>query len=284
MTYEMKGAQALDYRYCHYGTSRLAFRGPQKALTGPYAVFLGGTETFGRFVERPYPALLEPMLGVPCVNLGLPNSGIDAYLRDPEVLEIVRRACFVVVQATGVQFNSNRYYTVHPRRNDRVIGPTPLMRQVFRETDFTEFNFTRHLVLAMAERAPDRFDSLLREMQSVWVERMRQLLSGAKGVAFLLWFSEHVPAAHHTSLTEEREPWGVDRSLMTKALVQDAQLLEVVPSPRARALGTEGMVFTPLDLPATVGLPGPAAHREAADIIAAQVRAMEVLPRSLLQG
>ncbi len=57
MAYENLGESALDYVPCRYGKSKLLFRGPKRKLTAPYVAMIGGTETYGKFVETPFPAL-----------------------------------------------------------------------------------------------------------------------------------------------------------------------------------------------------------------------------------
>ena len=70
MAYAFPGAGALDYFPCRYGTSRLLFRGPRRMLDRPYVALLGGTETYGKYVPQPYPALIEAETGLRMVNLG----------------------------------------------------------------------------------------------------------------------------------------------------------------------------------------------------------------------
>jgi hypothetical protein len=268
MTYERTGARALDYDYCHYGRSRLAFRGPQRPIPDRFVLCLGGYETFGRFIETPNPALLERRIGRRVLNLGLPNTGWDAYLADPWVMDMVRRAEMTILQVPGLQCHSNRYYTVHPRRNDRVIGQTPLMREVFREVDFTEFNFTRHLVGALQARAPDRFNALVRDLRAVWLSRLKSLVSAATGGTAVMWFAPHPPMDKQEAMENNSDPWGVDKTLFAEAAALAKAALIVRISAKARALGAEGMVYSPIEAPATFGLPGPVAHQEAAEQLA----------------
>ena len=51
MTFAMTAPGALDYFPCRYGRSRVLFRGPRRPLDVPYVAFLGGTETYGRFLR-----------------------------------------------------------------------------------------------------------------------------------------------------------------------------------------------------------------------------------------
>ena len=128
MSFEKRSAAALDYFPCHYGRSRNLFRGPRKRMEGDYIAFLGGTDTYGRFVPRPFPALVEDRLGLPCVNFGWMNAGPDAFLNDEAVLAAAQGARAVVLQVPGAQNLTNRYYAVHPRRNDRFVEASAALR------------------------------------------------------------------------------------------------------------------------------------------------------------
>jgi len=262
MAYEKIGARSVDYMPWRCPGSRLMFRGPRRSLDRDFIAFLGGTETYGKFIERPFPSLLEERLGIACVNFGWPNAGVDVFLNEPAVLEICARARAVVVQIPCAQNMSNRFYSVHPRRNDRFIAPTDLMRSTFPEIDFTEFHFTRHLLHRLGQVAPDRFDLLRDALQQLWVRRMRHLLHRVGADATLLWFSARGPGEA-----------GGDRALLTEPAFVTAQMLHAIAgesrslvtvriSEDARQRGTEGMVFSEFEATAAAELPGPVAHRE----------------------
>lgn len=270
MNHDVPGAGALDYHFCRYGASRLAFRGPLRPYGDRYAVCLGGSETFGKFVPRPWPEQLAALTGQDCLNLGCVNAGADAFLGDADVMALVRGAAVTVVQVMGAQNASNRYYTVHPRRNDRFVGPTPLLRTLLPEVDFTEFHFTRHLVTTLADRCPDQFGAVLAELQAVWLTRMRELLAQAGGLRIVLWMADQGPGDPQAAL--RGDPWGVDAALLDELQPDCDLILQVVPSPRARALGTAGMVFADGDAAAAQGLPGPACHEDTAAALAQVIR------------
>lgn len=260
MAYVSSGG-GLDYLPCRYGKSKLMFRGPRRALDGQHLAVLGGAETYGKFVADPWPALVEAGLGRPVVNFGYMNAGIDVFVGEPTVIDACAGAVATVVQLTGVPNTSNRFYAVHPRRNDRFLRASPLMKTIFREIDFTEFNFTRHMLAALQARAPDKFSLLLDELGAAWVARVRLLLQRIDGRVLLLWID---PPA------EEDPPGGhIDPFRMTEALARQvaphaAGLVHVRPSAAAWAQGSEGMVFNALEAPQAAGMPGPAVHREIA--------------------
>ena len=64
------------------------------------------------------------------VNLGCLNAGPDVYLNDPEILRIASKADVTVLQVVGAANLTNRFYTVHPRRNDRFLHASPWLQTV----------------------------------------------------------------------------------------------------------------------------------------------------------
>jgi hypothetical protein len=55
MRHETLESAGISYAPCRYGNSRLFFRGPKKSLEGKYITFIGGTETYGKFIPGPSP-------------------------------------------------------------------------------------------------------------------------------------------------------------------------------------------------------------------------------------
>ena len=153
MTIQSTWHTALEYLQCRYGRSKLVFRGPRKRLETDYVAFLGGTETYGKFMPQPFPDLVEQGLDVRCVNFGCVNAGPDVFLGDPFVPGAYSKVRVTVLELTGAANLPNQFYSVHPRRNDRFLKPSMLMQTIFRVTDFTEFTFTRHLLSTLQSEA-----------------------------------------------------------------------------------------------------------------------------------
>lgn len=258
MTYEHPGAGALDYYPCRYGTSKLLFRGPRRALDRPYCVALGGTETYGKFIDMPWPALLERDAGRPVVNLGCVNAGLDCYLNDPVLTGIAAGADLRVVQVLGAHNLSNRFYAVHPRRNDRFLRPNPPLLRLYPDLDFTEYSFTRHLLSSLARHAPDRFEPVVSELRQVWMDRMAALLDRIGGPTVLLWLGRRPPARRPRRSPPFADPVLVDADMLRRVSSHAARLVEVLLDPGTGP--AEGMQFAPLEAAAAAGLPGPAVH------------------------
>lgn len=267
MAYAFPGEGALDYFPCRYGSSRLLFRGPRRDIERAYVAILGGSETYGKFVPDPFPDLIERDLGLPVANLGCMNAGPDVFLNEESVTAIAARACVTVVQLLGAQNLSNRYYAVHPRRNDRFLGATPLLRAIFPRVDFTEFNFTRHMLRALQHSSADRFEVVAEELRAAWVARMKQLLSRLTGPTILLWMSDVAPPLPMRWVKLAHNPMLVDAEMVAAIRAYATGYVQVISSAQARAQGVQGMAFGPLDAPAAASVPGPLVHREVADAV-----------------
>lgn len=275
MTYDVLGAAPLDYLPCRYGASKLLFRGPRRDLSKPYLAFVGATETYGKFIEKPFPALVEEALGVSCANFGQINAGVDAFSADPFVMDAARGAQIAVVQVMGAQNMTNRFYAVHPRRNDRFVSTSPLLRTIYREVDFADFHFNKHMLKRLIEVSPERFKTVRDELQQAWLARMRLMLKRINGKSVLLWFSDHAPEGSGDNLDDVgRDPLFVTREMMEEIRPLATQMIEVVASAAARAQGTRNMVFDEMDVMAASELLGPMAHQEAADALVQVINGM----------
>lgn len=257
MSFLIQGVSALDEEPCQYGTSKLFCRGPKRDAEGEYLAFLGDSETYGRFVEWPFPALVEQATGQVCLNLGAVNVGLDSYLHDPDLIALARAADAAVVQVMGAQNLTNRFYKVHPRRNDRFLAPTAELRAIFPEVDFTEINFNRHLLNALHRVSPERFKVVAQELKALWVARMQRLVEKIDQRALLLWLHLSEPVIEDGA---PEVPDLVD-SQMVEAL---RPCLGGVVDVNIRTAGTAGelndMVFGQMQIPVAEHSVGPAAH------------------------
>lgn len=268
------GHRSLDYQACRYGGAKIAFRGPHKRLKGNYVTFLGGTETFGPFVAAPYPDLIELRTGLTCVNLACRKGGLDAYLSTPSLIDLCSMGAVTVIEATGAQNMSNRFYSVDPRRNNRFVRASKLMKSIFFDIDFSKVETTEQLLKTICRDAQDRLPLFRQEIQSAWVARMRTLIRAIDGPTILLWAAGHAPFSKSAGGTIAREPMFVDRAMLD-AVTQDAEhIVEVVIAAGELTAGFESMLTAPHDIEAAAETLGPVAHRRIAAAIAPVLMAM----------
>ena len=266
------GAGALDYFPCRYGASKAVFRGPGRDLSRPYVAMLGGSATFGKYVDRPFPALVEQALGQPVANLGGMNAGPDFYLTDPATLDIAAGARVAVVQVTGAEALSNPFYTVHSRRNDRFLAATPTLRRLFPQVDFTEIHFTRHLLQVLQGNDAVTFAKVVQGLQQNWLVKMRQLLAALPARRVLLWLAETVPPDRADSLG--LAPLFVDRAMLAALDSEVSTLVLATPSLHARTMARSDMTYPETEATQAACLPGAADHAEVADHLAPLLRGL----------
>lgn len=270
MTFDRLADAGLNYYPCRYGKSRVLFRGPKRRLDGAYVAAVGGTETYGKFVRRPYPDLLEDQIGMTVVNLGATNAGVDVFHGDPAVLAVCSGARVVVLQVMGAQNLTNCYYSVHPRRNDRFLKASPMLRLLYPEVDFTEFHFTRHLVQSLHATDPDRFERVRNELQAAWLTRMSEFVAAidAPVVLFQMTAPRPAPGPGDSRAADPLfvSPEMVDALGESAASVIDLDLPLDDPGPPV------GMVCSELEATAAAELPDAPTHACAALAIAQGIR------------
>jgi hypothetical protein len=274
MSFEHRGRMPLDYQPVTYAGSVLRFRGPSRGMERPYVLCLGGTETFGRFIHAPYPAQLDAALQLDVVNMGVMNGGLDVLSGDPAIIAALQGASAVVLQIPGAQNMTNRFYSVHPRRNDRFIKATPMLRTIFRDVDFTEFHFTRHLLTHLQAISPDRFAIIEAELRTAWVARMSALLGKLTVPVHLLWLSRRAPG--RPGRCGGQRGLGDDPLFVTPEMLEAVEGLASSLTIAAPAVGcdpglTRGMFHAPREEAAARTLPGPDLHDMAAAALVARL-------------
>ncbi|MCB1366857.1 MAG: hypothetical protein KDK00_03755 [Rhodobacteraceae bacterium] len=255
----------LDYCLYRYGRSKVLYRGPRPDFKRPYCAFLGSSETFGKFVATPFPALLQDGLAMPCANFAALNAGVEMYLKDPSILLATAEARVTVIAVMGAHNLSNRFYQVHPRRNDRFVRSSKMLQTLYRGIDCTDIHFTRHLLATLLADDPVKFGIVVEEMKAAWVARMKSLLEAVEGRTILLWAATHAPGERDLDCPEGlgEDPLFIDQSMMDELSPLATEVVECICKPETKT-GTNGMRFAACDAGAAAQLPGPDFHAQVA--------------------
>jgi hypothetical protein len=147
------------------------------------------------------------------------------------------------------------------------VAASSLLKNIFREVDFADFHYTKHMLNRLFEVSPERFASVREELQQAWLARMRLMLKQLRSKTILLWFSDHAPGGN------PEHGLGPDPLFVTREMIEEirgyaTQVVELVASPEAVAKGTDGMICAELEQLAAIEMLGVQAHEEAAEALA----------------
>jgi hypothetical protein len=265
MSYDSKGLNRIDYELCNYDGSRITFRGPKADIEQRYIAFLGATETFGKFVEDPFPKLLAEFLPAKPMNLGMINGGVDAILGDKFVMETAKKADLRIVQVIGALNQTNHYFKVHPRRNDRFVAPREPLKRMFPEIDFAEFHFTKAMLTALHGCSKKRYRMLCDELQKKWLTSMAELLEQLGEKTILLWFGSVRPPKN--AVRNPKDPMLIDAKMIAQLRGKASAYVECVPGPQAAERDANTLRGTLMSPEAIQQVMGPIAHAQAAQAL-----------------
>jgi len=182
--YQGLDAPHFDYQLVRVpGADDQPFRGPLADLSGGYIACIGAAQTYGRFVERPFPALLADKVHLPCLNLGRGGVGPRFWLQ-PRLLELLHTAKLIVVQVMAGRSASNSLF-------DNAEGGD-LMGRVRATGERMRFEQFLERLVARGDRQLCR--RTVEETRDDYVATMRQLAAALRRPTVLLWISRRRPA------------------------------------------------------------------------------------------
>ncbi|WP_246097305.1 DUF6473 family protein [Ruegeria faecimaris] len=273
MSYHQAGSGRLEHDVCQYGESRLWFRGPMRSLEKSFVACAGGTETFGRFVEQPFAAVLEERLDRRCLNFGSLFCGVDALCDDTELRGLLNQAELCVVQLSDILGQSNRFYRVHPRRNDRFLAPTEDLKSLYPEIDFADVHFVHHLMILLQGRNDARFEVIAEELRRNWIDRIGGLVEALEAPVVLL--NLQVLREAESDQPKHGADIRITPQMIEALRPLSAEIVEVTVSVSGQSDELEDMLFGTLQQPMAEYMIGPAAHRSIADALVGPIRNLQ---------
>ncbi|WP_237215953.1 DUF6473 family protein [Ruegeria lacuscaerulensis] len=270
MSYHQTGSGIPEDAVCQYSSARLWFRGPKRSLDTPYMACAGGTETFGRFVDRPFAAVLEDRLDRRCLNLGSLFCGVDALCQEKGLQSLLNAAELCVLQAPDLLGQSNRFYRVHPRRNDRFLAATDDLISLYPEIDFADVNFVHHLMKLLQGHQDARFEAVAEELRRNWVRQVGGLLQSLQSPVILLCLRVIRQSEDSRPVQETEVP--LTHEMLNAVRPYCARIVRETVSVSGQSDELEDMLFGTLQQPMAEFMIGPAGHRSIADALVGPIQ------------
>jgi Domain of unknown function (DUF6473) len=186
--YQRADAHIIDYELHQLPGLEGAFRGPP-IHTNEYLACLGGAQTFGRFVQTPFPRLISHAIGIESLNLGRGGAGPSFYYSDSTLLGYINRARFVIVQVLSGRSQSNSLFCT---TNHGMLGLNLAEGREVTANDFYTWLMNQDEQLVR---------KIVAETRDNYVLAMTQLLHAITPPKILLWLSVRSP--------EYPEHWGL---------------------------------------------------------------------------
>jgi hypothetical protein len=199
--YAARDHEVVDYRMSELPGSGLSFRGPLRVdtLARPGVVCLGAAQTFGCFVDEPFPELLAQDVGTSVLNLGYGGAGPRFFLRHPELLAVAARARVVVVQVMSARSEDNSVFEsggleyLRRRQDGRRVSAQHGYRELLAGPGSPTSLVGRGQRRLLAPTRRRRTAHVVAETRAAWVESYSTLLAALPVPTVLLWFSRRVP-------------------------------------------------------------------------------------------
>lgn len=185
--YQNHDAHSIDYQIYELPGIRPYpgggfFRGPMPPLDRPYIACLGAAQTFGRFCERPFPALLQETLGIGALNLGFGAAAPTFFYSNQKLLEYVNRGKLAIVQILSGRSQSNSLFQIHQH------GPHGI--RISDNAVLSAAEFFEDLLRASSVA---QVQEVVEETRHNYVQDMITLLRHVTCPKILFWFSVRTP-------------------------------------------------------------------------------------------
>ncbi len=225
--YQVRDAAIVDYSLWQAAAGGEWLRGPKPPSLEPgrYFACVGAAQTFGCFVQEPWPALLAAQLGLPALNLGVAGAG-PALFRDAQFAPLLAGARFVVFHVLSGRsadcslFDSGGRERLRVRADGRVLGADAAWSELLHR-DLARWR--NALARGLANRWHACFGradvrAAVAETRADWLVHFRALLAATTAPKLLLWWSRRRPhyrmRLHSLSALFGAFPQLVDRAMV----------------------------------------------------------------------
>ena len=135
--------------------------------------------------------MLEREMSTLIHNLGAQHSGAVLYTEDDAIHEIIENAQVVFMKAPSVVNQSNPFYRVCPRRNDRFVTALGPLYDLFPEADFVECHFAKHLITKLITIDAALADIVFCTLQDEWLRDLTIMRALWRARTVVHWYKNY---------------------------------------------------------------------------------------------
>lgn len=181
LDYQKRDNEIVDYQFYELPqVPGVQFRGPKIDLgdNSNYFTCIGAAQTLGIYIEKPFPNVLAQQLGMPALNLAVGASWPGFYSnKHPELLDIVNRGKFLVLQVMSARGESNSHF--------EATDVIEMMRDRKTGEPITSVDAWAKI---LAEK-PDFASQHVEELRASWVKSNLELIEKVNVPVILFWYS-----------------------------------------------------------------------------------------------
>lgn len=279
--YQKKDIRICDYRYAKVPGAEIVARGPlpDDLAEGRFVSYLGGAQTLGRFVQRPYPSLVGDATGWPTLNLGFGGGKPEFYLNAPGALDVINRGACAVIQVMSARGSPNSIIRAVRNENNFVLYHTK------DESGATELFVDHAYRRLLREESSETVARCLQETRDAWVRDMSQLLNAIRVPKLLLWFSvrepRYIAETHDVGAFLGPYPQFVDEAMLNRLRPLADGLVECTSSRGMPSRLVDMVTGEPVpvfagrqDPTLNTYYPSPEMHEDAAALLAPEICAL----------
>ncbi|MGA2213711.1 MAG: DUF6473 family protein [Bryobacteraceae bacterium] len=206
--YQTSDAHIVDYELYELPGVGGAFRGPP-IQGSEYVACVGAAQTFGRFVQAPFPTLISRALAIEALNLGRGGAGPDFYLDNPRLMASINGAQVVIVQVFSGRSQSNSLFSTIGQRTRGI-----------NRTDGRELSADQFYTWLLSQ---DRglAQQILAETRENYLSAMTRLLDAIQPPKALLWFSVRRPEYQERWELPLARLWGAFPHFVNREMVNE---------------------------------------------------------------
>ena len=195
MSYQSVDKEVIDYQIYCLGQEKNPFRGPKVNLYDTsYISFLGAAQTFGRFVENPFPKIVANSMKLPCLNLGIAGCGPEFYIRQKDLINIINQSKIAVIQVMSGRSVTSPWIQIDPIVNANLRPNPSLFSGLPHKYDNGAFRPAYETFSYIyKELDKNQMKEMIEEHRQCWVNRMIQLAKLLTVPKILFYFSRRKP-------------------------------------------------------------------------------------------